>query len=77
MEKYKSQISMYDQEYRTASYVLSETFSIWEANMRRACQNCEKMERDRISFLREKIWLGANMSSEVLVKQDEVRFFSK
>ncbi|KAJ1547559.1 hypothetical protein HK096_002388, partial [Nowakowskiella sp. JEL0078] len=58
-------------EYRTGTERLVDTTKEYEAHWRETCIEAEKMEKDRLEFLRDNVWNFANMISSVCVSVDE------
>ncbi|KAI9024765.1 hypothetical protein DFJ74DRAFT_767312 [Hyaloraphidium curvatum] len=60
-----------DTEYQQAVAKLKELHTKWEQEWRNACEQFERLENDRLNFMREKLWDYANMYSSVCVAEDE------
>ncbi|KAI9206473.1 uncharacterized protein BJ171DRAFT_497978 [Polychytrium aggregatum] len=71
LEKAQSQQKSSDSEYKSSVEKLHDISRKWEDNYRKAGVECQKLEEDRMDFLRTNLWNYANMVSTVCVTDDE------
>ena len=63
IEKLTKEIQILDAEYQHNGIMVNDAWKTWEKTMIAGCRDAEKMDKDRLSFLREKIWLYTNIFS--------------
>lgn len=61
-----------DFDYIAGVEKLEGVFEKFEHDFKAACADCQKLEEDRIDFLRSHIWDYTNLLSTVCVSDDEV-----
>ncbi|KAJ3080865.1 hypothetical protein HK102_002755, partial [Quaeritorhiza haematococci] len=71
LEKTQSAAKQADSDYSTGVEKLTDIHRKWEEDMRTCCIDCQKLEEDRIDYLRTHLWSYANMLSTVCVSDDE------
>lgn len=71
IDKLTKEIQALDAEYQHNGIIVNDSWKTWEKTMTASCKEGEKMDRDRLRFLREKMWLYTNIYSESFVTQDD------
>ncbi|TPX35207.1 hypothetical protein SmJEL517_g02349 [Synchytrium microbalum] len=71
IDKTQTAMNQADGEYIAAVEKTREAFSKWQDDFRIACVECQKLEVDRIEFLRNSCWNYANLFSKACVQDDE------
>ncbi|KAJ3326517.1 hypothetical protein HDU76_012862 [Blyttiomyces sp. JEL0837] len=71
LEKAQSNARSSDLEYLNSVEKLQDVHRKWEEDFRTACKECQKLEEDRIDYLRSTLWNYANMLSSLCVSDDE------
>eukprot|EP00047_Mylnosiga_fluctuans_P008774 m.8749 g.8749 ORF g.8749 m.8749 type:complete len:302 (+) comp2325_c0_seq1:143-1048(+) len=69
--KAEAAISLADQQYHEAVNQLEESRVLWEREMERCCAQFQAMEEERLTFLRDTLWLATNIMSSACVSDDE------
>ncbi|XP_048581192.1 proline-serine-threonine phosphatase-interacting protein 2 isoform X2 [Nematostella vectensis] len=70
--KCKTAVEQADSAYQTSVRVLDDTRVVWEREMATCCNVFQNLEEERIAFLRNWMWLYANLGSINCVKVDEM-----
>jgi hypothetical protein len=68
---YSSYFSRRVISFANNSVLVNEAWKVWEKTVSATCKEGEKMDRDRVNILREKLWIYANIFSDSSVAQDE------
>ncbi|OJD40025.1 cell division control protein [Diplodia corticola] len=70
LEKTQVQLSGSSQEYEQAVKILEETTSRWNREWKKACDNFQDFEEERLDFMKSSLWAFANIASTVCVSDD-------
>lgn len=70
LEKTQVQLSGSSQEYEQAVRILEETTARWNREWKKACDNFQDLEEERIDFMKSSLWAFANIASTVCVSDD-------
>ncbi|KAJ3121158.1 hypothetical protein HK101_006779, partial [Irineochytrium annulatum] len=71
IEKTSNQMKQNDLDYLNGVEKLADIHQRWEEDMRIACKECQKLEEERIDYIRSTVWNYANMLSSLCVSDDE------
>ncbi|KAI9344976.1 hypothetical protein BDR26DRAFT_857020 [Obelidium mucronatum] len=71
LEKAQQQANQNDLEYMSCIERLGAAHTHWEEDYRVACTEFQKLEEDRIDYLRGRLWAYANIVSTLCVADDE------
>ncbi|KAJ3221080.1 hypothetical protein HK099_003797 [Clydaea vesicula] len=67
LDKAQQLANQLDFDYLAGVEKLQEVHKKWEEDMRTCCTDCQKLEEDRIDYLRTKLWTYANLISTTCV----------
>lgn len=70
LEKTQVQLSGSSQEYEQAVKILEETTARWNREWKKACDQFQDLEEERIDFMKSSLWAFANIASTVCVSDD-------
>ncbi|GME25614.1 Fps/Fes/Fer/CIP4-like protein [Neofusicoccum parvum] len=65
LEKTQVQLSGSSQEYEQAVKILEETTARWNREWKKACDQFQDLEEERIDFMKSSLWAFANIASTV------------
>ncbi|KAJ3201888.1 hypothetical protein HDU82_007806 [Entophlyctis luteolus] len=71
LEKAQHQATQYDLEYLSAVERLADSHSHWEQDFRTACNEFQRLEEERIEYVRGRLWAYTNIISTLCVSDDE------
>ncbi|TPX48106.1 hypothetical protein SeLEV6574_g02234 [Synchytrium endobioticum] len=71
IEKTQSAVNQADGDYLSTVEKTRDAFTKWQDDFTTACNVCQKLEQDRIEFLRNSCWNYANLFSKACVQDDE------
>ncbi|KAJ3298880.1 hypothetical protein HDU79_005261 [Rhizoclosmatium sp. JEL0117] len=71
LEKSQQQANQNDLEYMSAVERLAAAHTLWEDDYRTACVEFQRLEEERIDYLRGRLWAYANIISTLCVADDE------
>ncbi|KAI8614456.1 hypothetical protein BC830DRAFT_1169424 [Chytriomyces sp. MP71] len=71
LEKAQQQANQNDLDYVSAVERLADAHARWEEDFRVTCNEFQKLEEERIDYLRGRLWAYANIISTLCVSDDE------
>ncbi|KAJ3121355.1 hypothetical protein HK100_012413 [Physocladia obscura] len=71
LERAQQQATQQDLEYVSAVERLADAHSHWEEDYRVACNEFQRLEEERIDYIRGRLWAYANIISTLCVSDDE------
>lgn len=70
--KAKTAVEQADSAYQNSVRLLEDARLLWEKEMEQCCEVFQDLEEERIAFLRNAMWVYANITSLNCVKVDEI-----
>ncbi|KAF2671385.1 hypothetical protein BT63DRAFT_215664 [Microthyrium microscopicum] len=71
LEKTYAQMATTSTDYQDAVAALQETTGRWNREWKNACDKFQDLEEERIEYLKDSLWIFANISSTVCVTDDQ------